>query len=299
MNINKSYAQLRYNVSRKTGRAVKYIVVHYTGTSASAENNCKYFGTGNRNASADYFINKNGSVFQFNADTHNYYSWHCGGGSSYGPMNNNSIGIEVVSAGEDFSVEQINALTELIAMLRKEFGISADNVVRHYDCNSIRKLCPYPYINAQKWADLKKRITSGQSSSVNISGAPAPKPVVPVSQGGKIAEDGKIGNATIKALQQGLGTGADGIISGQYSKYRQYWTSIVGGCPWNGGKSAVVSALQKKAGIKNADGILGKDTATKVQTMLKNKGFDPGTIDGYFGTNSAKALQRWINAGCK
>ena len=80
----KKYAQSKYNVSicanRKANKTMKYIVVHYTGTTASAKNNCKYFRSGNRNASADYFIDTNGKIYKFNANCKKYYTWHCGDG---------------------------------------------------------------------------------------------------------------------------------------------------------------------------------------------------------------------------
>ena len=159
--INSSRAQTKYNVSRANGRAVKHIVVHYTGTSASAENNITYFSGGNRNASADYFINKDGSIWQFNADPRNYYSWHCGdGGGKYGITNSQSIGIEVVSAGEEFTQAQKNALRDLVTALMSDYHVPASNVVRHYDAS--RKSCPAPYAgdNNAKWTALHKYITT-------------------------------------------------------------------------------------------------------------------------------------------
>ena len=160
-NINRSKAQTKYNVTYSKGRAIKHIVIHYTGTTASASNNCTYFGGGNRNASADYFIDKDGAIWQFNGDIRNYYSWHCGdGGGKYGITNGQSIGIEVVSAGEDFTEAQINSLNQLVVALMQDYGVTADRVVRHYDAS--RKLCPAPYAgdkNNSKWLALRARIT--------------------------------------------------------------------------------------------------------------------------------------------
>lgn len=160
--INTSLAQTRYNLTHKPGRNIQQIVVHYTGTSAPAINNAKYFGGGNRNASADWFIDKDGTIVQFNADPRNYYSWHCGdGGGRYGISNAYSVGIEVVSAGEDFTKAQINALNALVTALMEDYGVPANRVVRHYDAS--RKLCPAPYAgpaNEQKWLALWKTITT-------------------------------------------------------------------------------------------------------------------------------------------
>lgn len=163
--INKQYCQTRYNVTSSPGRSVKHIVIHYTGTSADAQSNCQYFSAGNRNASADFFVNKDGSIYQFNGDPNNYYTWHCGdGGGRYGITNAQSIGIENVSAGEDFTSQQISGLTSLVQYLMKLYNVSASNVVRHYDAS--RKLCPAPYIDENKWKTLWQQITSGSGEAL-------------------------------------------------------------------------------------------------------------------------------------
>lgn len=170
--INRSRAQTKYNLTYKPGRQIQHIVVHYTGTDAPPENNCSYFGAANRNASADWFIGKDGSIWQFNADPRNYYSWHCGdGGGRYGISNAYSVGIEVVSAGEDFTQAQINSLHALVLALMEDYGVLATRVVRHYDAS--RKLCPAPYAGTgsqdpkhQKWLRLWKEITTKEEDIV-------------------------------------------------------------------------------------------------------------------------------------
>lgn len=68
MEIDASLAQTRFNLTRSPGRAITHIVCRYTATNASAENNCRYFGGGDLGKSADFFIDLDGSVRQFNAD---------------------------------------------------------------------------------------------------------------------------------------------------------------------------------------------------------------------------------------
>ena len=168
--INKEYQQTRYNVTkcqdRRVAGSVKYVVIHYTGTDASAKNNCVYFSGGNRNASADYFIEKDGTIYKFNANCAKYYSWHCGDGKGkYGITNSNSIGIEVVSAGEEYTKEQIKSLRKLVNAIQSDYGVKDKNVVRHYDAS--RKLCPAPYCGSNKkdskWKELWKVITSNET----------------------------------------------------------------------------------------------------------------------------------------
>lgn len=163
--INTSYAQTRYNLTRVANRknAIRYIVDHYTGTDACAKNNCIFFGNGDRQASADFFIDKNGAIYQFNANLNLYYSWHCGDGyGKYGITNANSIGIEVVSAGKEFTAAQKESLRKLHLWLMAAYSIPASRVVRHYDAS--RKLCPKPYCGTatknRLWTELHAKITA-------------------------------------------------------------------------------------------------------------------------------------------
>lgn len=161
MNLNKSYAQTNYNVTFKPGRTFEHIVIHNTGTMAGASNNCRYFGGGNRNASADFFVDRDGEIFQFNADLNAYYSWHCRSGNASGINNENSIGIECVSDGCEFSQEQREAVKELIVFLRTKYGNM--DIVRHYDATG--KSCPAYYVNESRWCELKNYLESSNSSS--------------------------------------------------------------------------------------------------------------------------------------
>lgn len=166
--IDKSMAVTSPNTSSSPGRKILHIVIHYTATSASAQDNIRYFRSGNRDASADFFVNKDGSIYQYNADPNNYYTWHCGDGrGKYGITNAQSVGIENVSAGEDFTSQQINALKDLVGYLMKTYNVPAQNVVRHYDAS--RKRCPAPYIDQDKWNALWKTITGG-SGNISSSG---------------------------------------------------------------------------------------------------------------------------------
>lgn len=164
--MNKTYMQKKYNVTkcanRRTNKSVKYIAVHYTATEASAKNNCIYFSGGNRNASADYFIDRDGSIYKFNADCANYFTWHVGDGKGkYGITNANSIGIEVVSKGTEFTKAQKNSLRALVLAIMDDYGVKAENVVRHYDAS--RKICPKPYAGSKtkdkNWKALHAYIT--------------------------------------------------------------------------------------------------------------------------------------------
>ena len=96
-------------------------------------------------------------------------AWHAGNWD----MNCRAIGIEVVSAGEDYSGTEITKLAWLVQKLMAKYGIGPSCVIRHYDVTG--KLCPAPYAAASKWAALKARITGGGSGAdVNDGGGAAP-----------------------------------------------------------------------------------------------------------------------------
>lgn len=171
MRINTDYRSKKHGNTtpkkRKAGTAAApdYIVVHNTGSNASAKNNCIYFNRegAKTQASADYFVDKDGSVYQYNKWQH-AYSWHCGDGhGAYGITNANSIGIEVVSADDKFTDAQVASLRKLVMKLMRKCGIDAKHVVRHWDAS--RKSCPGYYAGAsastagKRWKSLHAEIT--------------------------------------------------------------------------------------------------------------------------------------------
>lgn len=147
----------------------RWIVVHYTATSASAYNNCVYFSGGNRNASAHYFIDDS-SIWQ--SVPEDASAWHAGNWN----INSSSIGIEVVSDGTDFTPGEIDRLAWLVGVLMDRYDIDAGHVIRHYDVADVgagstldpHKRCPAPYVDAGKWQALHARITAGNDGKDDI-----------------------------------------------------------------------------------------------------------------------------------
>lgn len=183
-----------YTAGRQ-GCAVNTIVVHYTGTGASAHNNLLYFSRSSASASAHYFIDKDGSVRQSvrECDT----AWHAG----HWQTNLRSIGIEVVSAGEDFTEAQILVLAALVADLRARYGIASSSVIRHFDVTG--KHCPAPYVDNSKWAALKARICGGASGSSSDSGGSASVPSGDVASLAKRVIAGEFGNGEVRKAALG------------------------------------------------------------------------------------------------
>lgn len=140
----------------------QWIVIHYTADTGSAYNNVVYFSRGgNWNSSAHYFIDGKGIIYQSVPESRG--AWHAG---NY-QCNTHSIGIETVSAGQDFTSAEINELAWLVQKLMGEYCIDENHVIRHYDVADYfsgntadpHKNCPAPYVNNAKWQELKATIT--------------------------------------------------------------------------------------------------------------------------------------------
>lgn len=140
------------HMSRGRTRAIDHIVEHYSGTLASARNNATYFARNERQgASAHFFVDDiSEEIYQSVAEGDT--AWHAGDWD----MNCRSIGIEIISAGEDFSEAEIAKAAWLTRRLQEKYGIPNANVIRHYDVTG--KRCPAPYIEAGRWSRLKARL---------------------------------------------------------------------------------------------------------------------------------------------
>ena len=169
-----------YNFNPGSVSRIKYIVIHYVGGLSGAQANCKYFAGGNRNASAHYFVDHNGEIWQCVEDAN--IAWHCGAKSyKHGECRNaNSIGIELCvrkrntasqgATDKDWYFEDatVEAAAELTRYLMDKYRVPADHVIRHYDVTG--KICPNPYVyntTAHTWDEFKRLISSGAVSAGN------------------------------------------------------------------------------------------------------------------------------------
>lgn len=169
MKINKLITKVNFN--KGNNRDIKYIVVHYVGATGSAENNCKYFETVNRNASAHYFVNHDGAVWQCVEDKD--IAWHCGAKTYKHDTcrNTNSIGIEMCcrqGAQWYFEPATIAATIDLVRELMAKYKIPIENVIRHYDVTG--KTCPEPYVrNVDDWNSFKLQLTTTKLEKVKTN----------------------------------------------------------------------------------------------------------------------------------
>lgn len=146
------------------------------------------------------------------------------------------------------------------------------------------------YMTPSAW----KKYAAGEGGSVT----PAPTPSEETSDLGDMKWWGK---KFTKELQKQLGTEQDGIVSRQPKSNKKYipcadtssWSFV---SSYKNG-SAMVKALQKKVGT-TADGWFGTNTAKALQKYLQNNGFSVGSsgIDGYFGHDSCNALGQALKA---
>lgn len=158
-----------YGGSRNASQ-IRYLVYHYTGNDGDkAANNAAYFQHNIVKASAHYFVDDTAVYLSVpelkiawsvggnkydNADK-------TGGGTMYGVITNtNSISIEMCDTIKNGVYQASEAtLTNAAALGRKlmeKYGIPIENVYRHFDVTG--KHCPSYLINAQKWAEFKKRL---------------------------------------------------------------------------------------------------------------------------------------------
>ena len=103
----------------------------------------------------------------------------------------------------------------------------------------------------------------------------------------KLTVDGVGGPATVRALQEFLGTPQDGVISGQNKNLKQYYTALTS-VTFGSGGSVCVKKLQKWCGA-SVDGVWGENTSKALQKKLGV------AADGKFGPASMKALQKFLN----
>lgn len=177
MNINKNITRLNFTPGG-VGR-IKYIVIHYCGSTGDAKQQTNYFAEAYRGASAHYFVGHSGDIWQSVDDAN--VAWHCGSKKYQHPncRNINSLGIEMCCktigstkiADENWYFEDatVKATIELTKELMKKYNISADHVIRHYDVTG--KCCPAPYVfnkGKHTWDEFKKAISEKKTKTVII-----------------------------------------------------------------------------------------------------------------------------------
>lgn len=134
-------------------RKPNFIIIHHTAQD-SIQQTIKTFTLVKPQVSAHYVIGDDGRVVQMLNDY--LRAWH-GGNATWGKntdINSASIGIELDNNGtEPFSQLQINSLLSLLTKLKKDYNITAQNIIGHSDIAPTRKKDPSALFPWQVLAD--------------------------------------------------------------------------------------------------------------------------------------------------
>ena len=142
----------RYSRPGTELKSVKNIFVHYTANQGTtAAQNRSYFAnlaeTGERSASAHFIIGYEGEIIQCIPLDEEAFAVK--------GRNNDSVSIECCYLSEDgaFTPATYSSLIDLLAWLCGEYGLSAQDILRHYDEGG--KKCPIYYVEHEdEWKQL-------------------------------------------------------------------------------------------------------------------------------------------------
>ena len=282
-----SYTKWSPNWSTRNGAKIDRIAIHHMAGNLSLETCGKIFSDGKREASSTYGIDSNGKVGQYVDESRAPWTT-----CNYSECDRFAVTIEVANdqIGGDWHVSDkaLATLIDLCVDVCQRNSIPKLNYTGDKSGNLLMHCwywataCPGPYLKS-KFGYI--------ADEVNKRLADAPKP--------KITVDGLFGEESTRALQRYLDCYVDGEISGQIKSLHKYFPNIRS-CTWEESGSACIVVWQeflKNKGCNpgDIDGILGEKTIKAWQTFLVKEGYDTGGIDGIFGPASAKAMQDWLN----
>ena len=182
--IHRLISKINFTDANRSDEQIKYLVKHYVGATGGAESNCKYFYDTYRGASAHFFIDHDGSVWQCVEE--NDIAWHCGA-KSYKHQecrNSNSIGVELCvkkdKNGRWYYTEATKkAAIELFAYLADKYQIEENHILRHFDVTG--KICGEPDVRSgnKVWSRFKKDLAAYRAAAAEDApgkeGTPLPE----------------------------------------------------------------------------------------------------------------------------
>ena len=135
---------------------VNAIVIHYTANpGATAEQNRDYFenlkDTHSTMASSHFIVGLDGEIVQC------IPTWEIAYASN--DRNGDTIAIECCHPDEsgEFTKETYRSMVNLTAWLCKKFGLTSENVIRHYDITG--KNCPKYFVEDEEaWTEFKEYV---------------------------------------------------------------------------------------------------------------------------------------------
>lgn len=131
---------------RAFGAAPRLVILHYTGM-ANCEKAVHWLSHPDSKVSAHYVIDCDGRITQLVSEDKR--AWHAGVSYWAGitDVNSASIGLEIHNPGHDmgypdFPPEQMRAVRDLLADIRRRWRIPASGVLAHSDIAPARKIDP-------------------------------------------------------------------------------------------------------------------------------------------------------------
>lgn len=258
----------------------------------------------------------------------NYRPWGCGSGR-YGSCNNGWIQFEICEdslTDKNYFNKVYKEACELTAYLCKMYnlnptgytttnGVKVPVILCHQDSYRLglggNHGDVYHWFNkhGKTMDDVRKDVAAlmnggsvSTSTPSNSSSTSTAKPSINTSKT-KLDVDGSFGRLTVLASQKYFCTTQDGEISNQPTSNKKYLESAVEGV-WefkSSGYSAgsyLVRAMQKKFGT-TVDGFFGRNSVKSMQKWLNTKGYNCGVVDGYMGKKTVSAWQRFLNDNLK
>ena len=139
-------------------KKIKYVIIHYTGTSSVSEA-LNIFKDKKSRVSCHWLITNRGMLYKVVDEK--YTAWHAGVSfwKKEKMLNDSSIGIELDNIGHglgyrSFPDKQIKVLELLLEKIIREYKIKKQNVLAHSDIAPNRKLDPGELFN---WSRLAKK----------------------------------------------------------------------------------------------------------------------------------------------
>lgn len=273
-----------YSVGR-SGRKIEKVTVHHMAGVLTAKQCGSIFQNGNRQASSNYGIGKNGEIALFVDEANTSYA------DANWDSNCKSVTIECSNnkTGGDWTVSDavLNSLINLITDIFRRNGIKkaikGETITWHSMYSATT--CPGNYLRS-KMDYICDEVNKKLNNATDTSDKKEDKKHI-------IDVDGKWGEDTTRKAQEVFGTTVDGIVTDQYKCYEKENPGLISfewlNNPSNYG-SELIRAIQKKVGA-NIDGHIGPETIKKMQKWL-------GTVQDSCVSNPSdvvRAFQKWLN----
>ena len=273
------------NFSSRGGKKIDKIIIHHIAGNLNAKQCYNVWKT--REASAHYVIDSSGNIGQ--CIDEKYRAWSVA--SSYWDSRGVAIECANNSGSPNWTVSDatIKSCIKLVADIAYRNGIqritytgdTSGTLIMHRWI--VSTACPGPYL-------MKKFLYIAKEADKILQEKRGKKTEVKSVSKTILSVDGVFGKASITRAQEVFGTPKDGRISGQLNAVKPYIKGIdFNQIDFCDGSSSLIKAIQKKVGWSPVDGRLTKPCIRKIQKWLKVDS------DGYWGPNTSKAFQKWLN----